>query len=73
MCNESLPAVTETEKGLEHHDASVRLGLLPADEEIRRLTVFPSHHQPPKELLAGFTRSICHATRVSQVDVGMAG
>ena len=47
MFNESLPTVREAKKGLEHHDASVRLGLFPADEEIRGLR-FPSHRQPPE-------------------------
>jgi hypothetical protein len=73
MFKESLPTVRETEKGLEHDDASIRLGLFPADLEIRRLTRFPPQRQPPKELLAGFTRSICHVARVSQLHLGRAG
>jgi hypothetical protein len=46
MFNESLPTVREAEKGLERDDASVRLGLVPGDFEIRRFRLFPSHPHP---------------------------
>jgi hypothetical protein len=46
MFNESLPTVGEAEKGLERDDASVRLGLVPTDFEIRRFTLLQSHRQP---------------------------